>query len=292
MLPLIVDTLSVAGRPGSESGTEIFCSPSPVVRGAAGAAIKKLRIRVATSDLMAFSIQEYLEAHPLARCGRHRLRGAGVSRNLQRLSDRPPHPPNPLPPSWDAATGDRRSRGPPPGGKGALRPPSYLGVGNCRWAPTHSGPLPADQDVAVDRAEAQLGAAAGDARREIAVAAIVEMAPRAIGGLRRQAAVVIVVIGIDLAVQRLEPQVGGEAVEEGHLDAAIDGVERAAGGGVAAEAGHHRAVDAPGHPGSPHALESHRSVDVADVEAAADPADPHLAAVHRAGDEIDVGWPL
>src|ERR1700720_3722992 len=154
MLPLIVDTLSVAGRPGSESGTEIFCSPSPVVRGAAGAAIKKLRIRVATSDLMAFSIQEYLEAHPLARCDRHRLRSAGVSRNLQRLSDRPPHPPNPLPPSRGAATGDRQSRGlpagmprlatggaaaTPPGGKGARRPPSYVGLGNCRWATTRAG---------------------------------------------------------------------------------------------------------------------------------------------------------
>src|SRR6202040_1838139 len=46
--------------------------------------------------------------------------------SYQRLSDRPPHPPNPLPPSWDAATGDRRSRGPPPGGKGAPRP-TFIG---------------------------------------------------------------------------------------------------------------------------------------------------------------------
>ncbi len=37
----------------------------------------------------------------------------------QRLSDRPPHPPNPLPS--------------PPGGKGAPRPPSVLGVGPGRW---------------------------------------------------------------------------------------------------------------------------------------------------------------
>src|SRR5579862_5636727 len=208
MLPLIVDTLSVAGRPGSVSGTEIFCSPPPAVRGAAGAAMNRLRIRAATSGLMAFSF---------------------------------------------------------------------------------SGPLAADEDVAVDRAEAQLGAAAGDARREVAVAAIAIMAPRAIGGLGREAAVVVVVIGVDLAVQGLEAQVGGEAVEEGDLDAAIDRVEGAAGGGIAAEARHHRAIDAAGVPGPAHALEGHRPVDVADVEAAADPAHPHLAAVHRAGDEIDVG---
>src|SRR5579864_631980 len=211
MLPLIVDTLSVAGRPGSVSGTEIFCSPPPAVRGAAGAAMNRLRIRAATSGLMAFSF---------------------------------------------------------------------------------SGPLAADEDVAVDRAEAQLGAPAGDARREVAVAAIVEMAARTIGGLWRQGAVVVVVIGIDLAVQGLETQVGGEAGEERDLDAAIDGVEGAAGGGVAAEAGHHRAIDDAGLPGTAHALEGHRSVDVADFEVAADPVHPHLAAVHRAGDEVDVGGHL
>src|SRR6202035_3336988 len=52
----------------------------------------------------------------------------------QLLSDRPPHPPNPLPS--------------PPGGKGAPRPPSSVGVGPGRWATTrHRRVLGANRDV-------------------------------------------------------------------------------------------------------------------------------------------------
>src|ERR1700730_6573659 len=50
------------------------------------------------------------------------------SRGLLKASiGSPPHPLDPLPPSWDAATGDRRSRGHPPGGRGRPLPPLFRG---------------------------------------------------------------------------------------------------------------------------------------------------------------------
>src|SRR5579864_9484518 len=143
MLPLSLDTLRVAGRAGSVSGTEIRCVPGPAAWGAAGATAASIRIKAATSGFMTFSFL----------CGRL-----------------------------------------------------------FRAATVCSGTLAVDRDVAVDRAEGQLGPAAGDPRSKLSMATImmrVGVARGAVRRRRRQGVVGVVEVGVDLAVQGLEPQIGG-----------------------------------------------------------------------------------
>src|ERR1700724_1967571 len=192
MPPFSDDTLTVARRDGSVSGTTIFCDGSSAARDAGEAAMARISSGRAISDLMT---------------------GSSVC-SLKTLS--------------------------------AI--------------------LAADQDVAIDRAEGELGPAGRDARPELAVAAIAE-AWLPVPAARR-----------------------GQLRRESALDAAVHRREVAGSRRVAGEAHHDRSVDGARPAGAAHLLERHRSVDVADVEMPAHPGDAHLAVLDRAGDELDVGW--
>src|ERR1700694_4404462 len=117
MRPVSDDTLTVAGRDGSVSGTTNFCDGSPAARDAGEAAMDRISSSAEIRDLMM---------------------GSSVF---------------------------------------------FLGFSST-GAP--SAVLAADEDVAIDRAEGELGPAGGDARPELAVAVVVEAGfPLPAAGRRR-----------------------------------------------------------------------------------------------------------